>query len=74
MATITTLPFDNSYVLDRLPLSHEQKMALIKQLSTDKTKILDQCQSGTTDSDQTDVACALEETPLLPAEIVSHPA
>ena len=72
MATVTTsMPFDNTYVFDRLPLSHEQKMALIKQLTaaTDKTKIVGQCQNGTTDSGQTGASCAVDQTPPpLPAE------
>ena len=47
MASTTTtqrsLPFDQRDVFDRLPLSEEQKLALMKRLISEKTETPDQC-------------------------------
>ena len=52
----TTMKFDNAYVFDRLPISHEQKIALIKKLSMiEKIETPDQCCTENQDNDQTDV-------------------
>ena len=53
-----SLPFDQRHVFDRLPLSEDQKLALLQQLLTEKKEIADQCRTETLDSVRTGDACA----------------
>ena len=46
-----SLPFDQRHVFDHLPLSEEQKIALLKRLVIEGTEIVDQSSTATMDSD-----------------------
>ena len=59
-----SLPFDQRHVFDRLPLSEDQKLALLRRLITEKTKIADRCQTEQLDSVRTgDASAAADHHP-----------
>ena len=59
MSNERSLPFDQRHVFDRLPLSEDQKLALLKRMVTEKTETADQSNTEPPDSDQIDDACAV---------------
>ena len=52
-----SLPFDQRHVFDRLPLSEDQKLALLRRLITEKTETADQCHTDQLDSVRSDAVC-----------------
>ena len=53
-----SLPFDQRHVFDRLPLSEDQKLALLQRLITEKRETADPCHNEALDSVQNGDACA----------------
>ena len=53
-----SMPFDQRHVFDRLPLSEDQKLALLQRLISEKTETVDQCQTELLDSVRTGAVCA----------------
>ena len=52
------MPFDQRHVFDRLPLSEDQKLALLQRLISEKTETVDQCQTEPQGNVRTGDACA----------------